>query len=123
MTFRIPLTPFTRGNYPLEIIIPPLRIIVKSEDISGLRHAFINGKDPFTMFIEEAKTVIDFCIDHEFASLGNIAVCGTSRAGYLALRLLGEDNRIAAAAAFAPVTDWRYLEEFEADQTGKTWRR
>lgn len=89
------------------------------EGIAGFRNAFIDGKNPFTMFIEEAKTAIDFCIDHGFASIGNIAVCGTSRAGYLALRLLGEDNRIAAAAAFAPVTDWRCLEEFSADKNRK----
>jgi len=92
------------------------RINKYGEAITGLRNAFIAGKDPFAMFIEEAKTVIDFCIDHEFASVGNIAVCGTSRAGYLALRLLAKDSRIAAAAAFAPVTDWRCLEEFNADK-------
>jgi hypothetical protein len=92
------------------------RINQYGEAITGLRNAFIGGKDPFALFIEEAEFAIDFCIDRGFATIENIAVCGTSRAGYLALRLLGNDDRIAAAAAFAPVTDWRCLEEFEADQ-------
>ena len=41
-------------------------------------------------------------------------VAGTSRAGYLALRLLASDPRVVVAA-FAPVTDWRRLNEFAGD--------
>lgn len=96
------------------------RIDEHGEGITGFRNAFIDEKDPFAMFIDEAKTVIDFCIDQSFATPQLIAVCGTSRAGYLALRLAGEDSRIAAAAAFAPVTDWGILYEFESDKNNET---
>ena len=48
------------------------------------------------------------------AEAGRIFVSGTSRGGYCALRLMATDRRIAATAAFAPVTDWRPLEEFAA---------
>jgi len=86
------------------------------EGITGFRNAIVAGKNPFARFIHEAKSAIDFWVEQNFATPGRIAVCGTSRAGYLALRLAGEDQRIAAVAAFAPVTDWHYLEEFQHDK-------
>ena len=57
------------------------------------------------------------CIAQGLAAPGRIAVCGTSRGGYMALRLLAADDRIAVGAGFAPVTDWRDLSEFEQDRT------
>jgi dienelactone hydrolase len=92
------------------------RINEFGSDITGLRNAFISRNDPFEMFVEDAKAVIDLCIDKGLARPGRIVVSGTSRGGYMALRLLAADERICAAAAFAPVTDWRYLNEFAEDR-------
>ena len=85
-------------------------------EIAGMRNAFVNGEDPFAMFVQDGTAVIDRCIAAGLAQPGRIAICGTSRAGYLALRLLAAEPRIAAAAVYAPVTDWRALTEFAADR-------
>lgn len=87
------------------------------EGIAGMRNAFIAGNDPFDTFVKDGKAVIDSCIKKGFARPGRIVVSGTSRAGYLALRLLAEDKRIAAAAVYSPVTDWRDLSEFTVEKT------
>ncbi len=86
------------------------------EGIIGLRNAFVAGRNPFAMFVEDGKAVIDECIKRGWARPGRIMVAGTSRGGYCALRLLAEDERIAGGAGFAPVTDWRYLSEFAQDR-------
>lgn len=86
------------------------------EGITGFRNAFIQGYDPFRRFVERGMAVVDRCMALSIAIPGRIAVCGTSRGGYMALRLLAADERIAAGAGFAPVTDWRDLTEFAGDR-------
>lgn len=85
--------------------------------IDGFRDAFVAGNDVFAGFVAEGKAVIDECIKHGLAAPGRIAVGGTSRGGYMSLRLLAGDDRIVAGAGFAPVTDWRDLREFTEDKT------
>lgn len=85
--------------------------------IAGLRNAFVAGVDPFAMFVKDGTAVIGECIKRGLAKPGRIAVAGTSRGGYMALRLLAGDDRIAAGAGYAPVTDWSELTEFAADKT------
>ncbi|MBL7040526.1 MAG: prolyl oligopeptidase family serine peptidase [Pirellulaceae bacterium] len=80
--------------------------------IPGLRNSFVAGVDPFAMFVEDGRSVISECIRRGWATSGRIAVEGPSRAGYMVLRLLAADERIAVAAGMAPVTDWRLLREF-----------
>jgi pimeloyl-ACP methyl ester carboxylesterase len=82
------------------------------ESLTGFCNAFVSGQDPFLLFIEEAIAVIDRCITEGLASAERIVACGTSRAAYLAVRLMAAEPRIAAVAAIAPVTDWRALSEF-----------
>ncbi|NUM53138.1 MAG: prolyl oligopeptidase family serine peptidase [Candidatus Hydrogenedentes bacterium] len=84
--------------------------------IEGMRDAYVAGEDVFAAFVDDGKAAIDECIKCGLAKPGRIAVAGTSRGGYMALRLLAGDDRIAAGAGFAPVTDWRALREFEADK-------
>ena len=86
------------------------------EGIAGMRNAFVAGQDPFQRFVVRGRAVIDHFIRQELAWPGRIAVSGTSRGGYMALRLMASDDRIAAGAGFAPVTDWRDLSEFEQDR-------
>lgn len=91
------------------------RIDTYGGSIAGIRNAFAAGNDVFAAFVDDAKAAIDECIRRGLAVPGRIAVAGTSRGGYMSLRLLAGDERIAAGAGFAPVTDWRALREFEAD--------
>lgn len=104
------------GHYALSFDIPchGERIEPYGEGISGFCNALRSGDDPFERFVRDAMAVIDDCIRSGFATPGKIAVCGASRGAYLAFRLLVADSRVTRAAGFAPVTDWRYLSEFEA---------
>jgi dienelactone hydrolase len=86
------------------------------EGITGMRNALVAGEDPFQLFVDRGRAVIDYCLDRGLATSDRIVVCGTSRGGYMALRLLAADARIRAGAGFAPVTDWRDLDEFRRDR-------
>lgn len=80
--------------------------------IAGFCAEWQRGVDVFAGFVDEGRTVIDALIERQLAEPDRIFVSGTSRGGYCALRLMAADERIAAAAAFSPVTDWRLLKEF-----------
>lgn len=80
--------------------------------IVGFCAEWRRGVDVFAGFVDEGRAVIDTLIERQLAEPGRIFVSGTSRGGYCALRLMAADERIAAAAAFSPVTDWRVLTEF-----------
>lgn len=80
--------------------------------IAGFSAEWRRGIDVFAGFVDEGRAVIDTLIERQLAEPGRIFVSGTSRGGYCALRLMAADERIAAAAAFSPVTDWRVLKEF-----------
>ena len=80
--------------------------------IVGFCAEWRRGVDVFAGFVDEGRAVIDALIERQLAQPGCIFVSGTSRGGYCALRLMAADARIAAAAAFSPVTDWRVLKEF-----------
>ena len=80
--------------------------------IAGFCAEWTRGNDVFAGFVDEGRAVIDTLIERQLAEPGRIFVSGTSRGGYCALRLMAADERIAAAAAFSPVTDWRVLKEF-----------
>lgn len=82
--------------------------------IAGFSAAMAAGEDPFAVFVEDGRAVIDELIERGLAKCGRIVASGVSRGGYCALRLAAEDDRIAAVAALAPVTDWRALREFDA---------
>ena len=80
--------------------------------IAGFCAEWRRGTDVFAGFVDEGRAVIDALIERKLGEPGGIFVSGTSRGGYCALRLMAADERIKAAAAFSPVTDWRVLREF-----------
>ncbi len=82
------------------------------KSIGSFKNAFVAGTDVFANFAEDGRAVISECIRRGLAKPGRIVVAGTSRGGYMALRLLAGDDRVVAGAGFAPVTDWRMLTEF-----------
>ena len=88
------------------------RINKYGSGIEGMRNAFAAGHNPFEMFLEDSREVVDECIKRGLATAYRIAVSGISRGGYLAMRLMAADSRISQAVAFSPVTDWTILNEF-----------
>ena len=80
--------------------------------IPGFCAEWRRGVDVFAGFVNEGRAVIDALIERNLSEPGRIFVSGTSRGGYCALRLMAADDRIRAAAAFSPVTDWPVLNEF-----------
>jgi len=90
------------------------RVDGRGSGIDGMCARFLDGDDPFRQFAEDGRAVIDRLIERGEATANRIVVAGTSRAGYCSLRLAAADRRVAAVAAYAPVTDWRVLREFAA---------
>jgi dienelactone hydrolase len=88
------------------------RIDARGSGIDGMCARFRAGEDPFVQFAGDGRAVIDALIERGEATADRIVVAGTSRAGYCSLRLAAAEPRVAAVAAFAPVTDWRVLREF-----------
>lgn len=68
-------------------------------------------------FVAQNNTRLSKVLDHLIATgvadENKIAVCGTSRGGFLAIHFAAHDQRVACAAAFAPVTDLKALNEFK----------
>lgn len=86
------------------------------QGIVGFRNALVAGQDVFAMLVEDGRALLDACEARGIAAPGRVVIEGTSRGGYMALRLMAADRRIKAIAAHAPVTDWRVLTEFAANR-------
>ena len=56
---------------------------------------------------------MDHLIEKRLTDPQHVAVCGTSRGGFLALHFAASDKRVQCTAAFAPVTDLHSLREFK----------
>jgi hypothetical protein len=110
-----------RGHRALSFDLPDhgQRADRYGKGIQAWRNAWVAGEDRFAHFVEEAGAVIGRCIETGRVAPGRVVAYGISRGGYLALRLLAADSRVAAAAAIGPVTDWRELAEFAAER-GRT---
>ena len=91
------------------------RIDEFGEGITGLCNAYMAGHDPFQRLVDDVGATLDRCQEMGMVHPGQVVVAGTSRGGYMALRVLAAEGRVSAAAGFAPVTDWRALSEFSAD--------
>ena len=70
------------------------------------------GEDFIAPFTVRVRAVLDHLIITSAADPARIAACGTSRGGFMALRVAAADPRIKATAAFAPVTNLMALREF-----------
>ena len=72
------------------------------------------GEDTLGRFVADLERAIDGCIGANLVAPGAVFAAGTSRGGYVALRLAAECPHVAGVAAYAPVTDWQVLSEFAA---------
>lgn len=80
--------------------------------LTGWRQRVANDEDFVAPFNARLSKVVDHLIERGVADPRRIAICGTSRGGYLAIQYAAHDRRVKAAASFAPVTDLRALSEF-----------
>lgn len=70
------------------------------------------GDDFVAEFNERMSGVLNYLIAEGMADPDKIVMTGTSRGGFLAIRYMAFDPRVAAAVGYAPVTDLRRLKEF-----------
>lgn len=70
------------------------------------------GEDFVTPFTRRARQVLDYLIQAGYTDPHRVAACGTSRGGFMALRMTAVEPRIRATVAFAPVTALGTLREF-----------
>jgi hypothetical protein len=90
---------FLSQGHKVLSFVPPhhgSRIGSYGSNIPGLRAAFLAGEDPFKLFIEDGKKMIDACIEKGIAEAGKIVIGGVFRSGYFSLRLFAEESRISA---------------------------
>jgi len=80
--------------------------------LDGWRQRIAQGEDMVAKFTGRATAVLDHLIKEGYTHPHRVAVCGTSRGGFLALHFSVADPRVRCVAAFAPVTDLLVLREF-----------
>lgn len=81
--------------------------------LTGWRSRVENGEDFVTAFNQRLSAVLDHLIRKGYSDPKQVAACGTSRGGFLAVHFAASDKRIGCVAGFAPVTDLAKLREFK----------
>jgi alpha-beta hydrolase superfamily lysophospholipase len=80
--------------------------------LDGWRHRLESSEEFIPAFTSKASAVLDFLIKEGITNEKRVAVCGTSRGGFLAYHFAAADSRIKAAAGISPVTRLTALREF-----------
>ncbi|MDP1835357.1 MAG: prolyl oligopeptidase family serine peptidase [Chlamydiales bacterium] len=75
--------------------------------------AISRGSDLLNPFLKEVLDNIDYLLKHNIILEGALAAAGLSRGGLIATHLAARSPHIKAIAAFAPLTDLFYLDEFQ----------
>lgn len=83
-----------------------------SKGLSGWGKRAAAGDDFVAEFNARMTKVLDHLIAEGLTDPNKIAVCGTSRGGFLAMRFAAMDKRVKCAVGYSPVTDLRQLSEF-----------
>ncbi len=81
-------------------------------ELDGWAHSVSHGLPFLQPFLTRATSALDHLIAVGWADPQRVAVCGTSRGGFLAFHFAAHDRRIRAVAGIAPVTDLAALREF-----------
>jgi dienelactone hydrolase len=84
----------------------------KQTGIAGWRERLENGQDLVLPFTKNVSAVLDHLIKEGITDGKRVAICGTSRGGFMAVHAAAAEPRIRCVAAFAPVTDLLALREF-----------
>ena len=80
--------------------------------LDGWRHRLEQQGEFLAAFTTRASAVLDQLIKDGITDVERVAVCGTSRGGFLAYHFAAADRRIKAAAGISPVTRLTALREF-----------
>jgi dienelactone hydrolase len=80
--------------------------------LGGWRARLEKGEGFVSPFNKKLSAVLDYLIDKNITDAKRVAVCGTSRGGFMALHAAAAEPRLRCVAAFAPVTDLLALREF-----------
>ena len=87
------------------------------EGLAGWRHRLDHGEEVVQAFNAKARAVLDHVIARGFVDPGRLAICGTSRGGFLAFHFAAIEPRVRAVAGISPVTDLLALAEFKGTAT------
>lgn len=82
------------------------------EGIAGWRVRTNAGENFVAETNRRLSEVLDYLIAEGRTDPNKVAVCGTSRGGFLALHFTASEARVKCVAAYAPVTDLIVLREF-----------
>jgi dienelactone hydrolase len=82
------------------------------EGLAGWRYRLDHGGVVVQAFHAKARAVLAHVISQGRADPARIAICGTSRGGFLAFHFAAVEPRIKAVAAISPLTDLLALREF-----------
>jgi dienelactone hydrolase len=82
------------------------------EGLAGWRHRLEHGGDVVQAFHAKARAVLAHVIAQGRADPSRLAICGTSRGGFLAFHFAAVEPRIKAVAGISPLTDLLALREF-----------
>ena len=83
------------------------------DGLAGWRRRLDRGEDVVQLFNAKARAVFDHVIAQGLADPERLAICGTSRGGFLAFHFAASEPRIRAVAGLSPVTDLLALREFK----------
>jgi pimeloyl-ACP methyl ester carboxylesterase len=81
--------------------------------LSAWRSRLEAGEDFLATFEGRFTAVLDYLVKEGYSDAHRIAVCGSSRGGFLALHAAANDPRVRAIVVFAPVTDLLQVREFK----------
>lgn len=106
-----------RQGFMSVVIEPPCHGEDRKPDepdgLAGWRHRLDHGEDVVKSFNAKARAVLDHLIAQGLADPARLAICGTSRGGFLAFHFAASEPRIKAVAGLSPVTDLLALSEFK----------
>lgn len=80
--------------------------------LAGWRARMEKGDNFVVSFAKQVSEVLDHLIAEGYTDKSRVALCGTSRGGFMALHCAALEPRFRAVAAFAPVTDLLKVTEF-----------
>jgi pimeloyl-ACP methyl ester carboxylesterase len=80
--------------------------------LNGWRARLAKGDDLVGAFTKKSSEVLDYLIKEGYTAADRVAVCGTSRGGFIALHWAAAEPRISSVVGFAPVSDLLVLTEF-----------
>jgi pimeloyl-ACP methyl ester carboxylesterase len=86
----------------------------EAQELEGWAARLGNGEDIVGEFNKRASRVLDYLIARRCTDPQKVAVCGTSRGGFMAIHWMASEPRVRCVVAFAPVTRLPILREFAA---------